>query len=471
MSRRPLTLPLVAILAFLLRSSTAAAEQSAGQERSRFLGSVPTGQATGTALPLSLKDAFDRALTYNLGLIESDQNARAARAVRLRNLSALLPDVSASVSSTHQQIDLRALGFSLSLPGVSLPTIVGPFNVADARVYVSQPIFNWADIQSWKSAAESERASRHTYRNDRDLVVLSTGNAYLVVISDHATVDSTRAQVTTAKALYDRAVDRNTAGVIASIDVLRAQVELQTQQQRLIAAENQLAIDKLTLARIIGLPKGQEFQVTDAVPFAPLNSITLDQALEQAYATRPDYLGARAQLRAAELAGQAAAAAHYPSLSTDADYGDIGSPNFGTSHGTFSVAVTLHVPIFQGTRVRADELQADAALQQRRAELADLDGRIDEQVRTAFLNLKSSSDLVAVTESNIGLANQTLAQARDRFAAGVADNLEVVQAQELVVAANQSNIASLHAYNVAKISLAQAIGVAEQSALTYLGAK
>ena len=129
------------------------------------------------------------------------------------------------------------------------------------------------------------------------------------------------------------------------------------------------------------------------------------------------------------------------------------------------------MPIFQGTRVRADELQADAALQQRRAELADLDGRIDEQVRTAFLNLKSSSDLVAVTESNIGLANQTLAQARDRFAAGVADNLEVVQAQELVAAANQSNIASLHAYNVAKISLAQAIGVAEQSALTYLGAK
>ena len=292
----------MAILTLLLGSSTAAAEQSAGQERSRFLGSVPTGQATGTALPLSLKDAFDRALTYNLGLIESDQNARAARAVRLRNLSALLPDVSARVSSTRQQIDLRALGFSLSLPGVSLPTIVGPFNVADARVYVSQPIFNWADIQSWKSAAESERASRHTYRNDRDLVVLSTGNAYLVVISDHATVDSTRAQVTTAKALYDRAVDRNKAGVIASIDVLRAQVELQTQQQRLIAAENQLAIDKLTLARIIGLPKGQEFEVTDAVPFAPLNSITLDQALEQAYTTRPDYLGARAQVRAAELA-------------------------------------------------------------------------------------------------------------------------------------------------------------------------
>jgi outer membrane protein TolC len=259
--------------------------------------------------------------------------------------------------------------------------------------------------------------------------------------------------------------------VIAGIDVLRAQVELKTQQQRLIAAESQLSIDKLALARIIGLPKGQGFEVTDAIPFAPLDGITLDQALTQAYATRPDYLGARAQVRAAELARQSAAAANYPSLSTEANYGDIGSPNFGSSHGTFSVALTLNVPIFQGTKVRADTLQADAALKRRKAELEDLDGRVDEQVRTAFLKLTSSSDLVTVAESNIGLANQTLTQARDRFSAGVAPNLEVVQAQESVAAANQSYIASLYAYNFAKISLAQAIGIAEQSALTYLGAK
>jgi outer membrane protein TolC len=455
----------------LLWSSTASAGQTAGPGQSPFLGSVPTGKATAETLPLSLKDAFDRAMNHNLGLLESDQNTRAAHAVRLRNLSALLPDVSARVSGTREQINLKALGFNVSLPGVSLPTIVGPFNVTDARVYLAQQVFNWSDIQSLRSAAESERASRHTYRSDRDLVVLATGNAYLAVISDHATVDSTRAQVATAKAIHDRAVDQNKAGVIASIDVLRAQVELQTQQQRLIAAENQLAIDKLALARAVGLPKGQEFQITDAVPFAPLDGISLDQALERAYATRPDYLSARAQVRAAELARQSAAAANYPSLSTQADYGDIGSPNFGTSHGTFSVAVTLNVPIFQGTQVRADTLQADAALRQRGAELADLDGRIDEQVRTAFLNLKSSSDLVAVTQSNIGLANETLAQARDRFSAGIADNLEVVQAQESVAAASQSYTASLYTYNFAKISLAHAIGFAEQSALTYLGVK
>jgi outer membrane protein TolC len=131
----------------------------------------------------------------------------------------------------------------------------------------------------------------------------------------------------------------------------------------------------------------------------------------------------------------------------------------------------LNVPIFRGTRVRADTLEADALLQQRKAELADLDAQIDEQVRRAFLNLQSSSDLVTVARSNIDLADQTLVQAQDRFAAGVANNLEVVQAQESVASANRSYIASLYAYNVAKLSVAQAIGVAEQSALQYLGAK
>jgi outer membrane protein TolC len=457
-------------LAVLLGTPASSASQTPPGQ-SPFSGSVPSGQASSDTLSLSLKEAFDRGLRYNLGLIESEHNTRAASAVRLRNLSPLLPDVSAEVSGTRQQINLKALGFNVSVPGLDFPTIIGPFSVADARVYVSQQIFNWSDIKRWKSAAESERASQHAYRNDRELVVLTTGYAYLAVISDRATVDSTAAQVTTAKALYDRASDQNKAGVIAAIDVLRAQVELQTQQQRLIAAQNQLEIDKLALARIIGLPKGQQFEVTDTVPFAPLDGITLEQAMEQAYATRPDYLGARAQVRASELARQAAAAGNLPSLSTDGDYGDIGSPNFGTSHGTFSVALTLKVPIFQGTRVRADRVQAEADLAQRKAELADRDGQIDQQVRTALLNLKSSSDLVAVAESSVALANQTLAQARDRFSSGVADNLEVVQAQEAVAAANQSHIASLYSYNAAKISLAQAIGVAEQSALTYLGVK
>jgi outer membrane protein TolC len=462
-----LVFPLAILMVMLVGSPTLAGAQA----QSPFLGSVPSGQATGTMLDLSLQATFERALKYNLGTVESGQDTRAAHAVRLRNLNALLPNLSARVAASTQQTNLRALGLNIHLPGFSIPTIVGPFGVADARAYFSQELFDWSDIKSLKSAAESETAAQYSYKSDRDLVVFTAGDAYLLVISDGAMVDSIRAQVQTAQTLYQNSVDQNREGVIASIDLLRAHVELQTQQQRLIAAENQQAIDKLTLARVIGLPNGQQFRLTDTVPYEPLVQITLDQALQQAQSTRPDYRSAEARVRAAQLTAQAAAAENYPFLSTATDFGDIGNPNFGTSHETFNFSVVLNIPVFQGSRVRADKLQADTALKQRKAELADLEGKIDDQVRTAFFNLKSSSDLVAVSKSNIDLANQTLTQAQDRFRSGVAGNLEVVQAQESVATANQSYISSLYAFNVAKLSLAEALGVAEQSALQYLGVR
>jgi outer membrane protein TolC len=441
-----------------------------GTPQSPFLGSVPTGQATAAPLALSLKDALTRAVKYNLGAIEADQDTRAAHASRLRSLNALLPNLSARVVATIEQVNLKSFGFPASIPGINIPTIIGPFSVADARAVVSQEVFNWADIKNLKASRETENAAQHTYKSDRDVVVVTTVDAYLLVISDAATVDSIRAQVETARVLYQRTADQHKAGVVASIDELRSQVELQTQQQRLIAAQNQLAIDKLTLARVIGLPNGQEFELADSVPYAPLAEMSLNDALQQAYVARPDYLSARERQRAAELVVQAASAENYPSVAFYADYGDTGSPNFASSHGVFTLQGTVTIPIFQGTRVRADKLQADSALRQRQAELEDLQGKIDDQVRTAFLNLKSSSDLVAVAKSNIDLANQTLKQAQDRFLSGVADNLEVVQAQESVASAQQSYISSLYSYNLAKVSLAQAIGIAEQSALQYLGA-
>jgi len=441
---------------------------AAAQPANPFLGSVPTGQATGSVLDLSLSDAFERALRYNLGAIAGRENTRAAQAARLRSLNALLTQVTGRVGAAINQINLQALGFNLTIPGVSIAPVVGPYTVNDARLFVTQELFNWSDLQSSKSSTESEHASQLSYQNDRDLVVLTTGSAYLLVISDAAAVDSIRAQVRTAQALHDQGVDKNAQGVIARIDVLRARVELQTQQQRLIAAENQLNIDKLSVARAIGLPSGQDFRLTDTVPYRALEDSTVEQALAQAYATRPDYLAAQRQVAAAELALRAAAAEAYPFGSLAADYGQIGNPNFGSAHGTYTVSVALNIPIFLGSRVRADKLQAESTMELRKAELADLGGRIDDQVRTAFYNLRSSAELVNVAQSNIDLANETLTQAQDRLAAGVANNLEVVQAQESVAAANQSYIGSLHSFNIAKIVLAQTLGVAERSAVTYL---
>lgn len=442
---------------------------AAAQAATPYEGSVPSGPATASTLDLSLKSAIQRALQYNLGPIEGYDDTQTARADQLRGLNALLPDLSARLQESVNQINLRAQGFHISIPGAHVPTVVGPFSVQDARGYLTQQILNWSDLKSWKSASESEIASQDSYRSDRDQVVFTAGNAYLVVISDRATVHSVAAQLATAQTLYHDDADLHRHGLIANIDLLRAQVELKTQQQRLIAAQNQFSIDKLALARVIGLPPGQAYRLTDSVPYAPLSAITLSQALAAAYSGRPDYLASEADVQAAQLSLQAAAAENYPSLSTAADYGDIGSPNFNTSHGTFSFAVSLNVPIFQGTQVRAAKLQANALLARRQAELASLKGQIDQQVRAAFLNLTSSSDLVSVARDNIHLASQTLSQAEDRFRAGVADNLEVVQAQESVATANQSYIASLYSFNLAKLSLSLATGVAEQSALQYLG--
>ena len=257
------------------------------------------------------------------------------------------------------------------------------------------------------------------------------------------------------------------AGVVAGIDVLRSQVELQLRQQQLLAARNRFAKDKLDLARAAGLPSGQEFNLSDKMPYAPTPVLTLEKALADAYANRADYQRVQALLRSAEAARRGATAENFPTLGLDGNYGDIGR-SFGHSHGTFSAAVALNIPIFQGGKVRADTLQADALLERRRAELEDTRGRVDSEVRKAFLDLQSAADQVEVTGKEIELATETLTQARDRFAAGVANNLEVVQAQEALANANETYIESVYAHNIAKASLARAVGLAEKSIKAFL---
>jgi outer membrane protein TolC len=265
-------------------------------------------------------------------------------------------------------------------------------------------------------------------------------------------------------------VDQQNAGVIPAIDSLRARVEFQSQQQQLIVARNNYAKQKLNLARIIGLPPGQEFILTDQVPYAPLAQMTLEEALRRAYASRSDYQAAVQRVRGAEYFRNAATAEHYPSLGLAGDYGDAGIRP-GSSHGVFQVGATLEIPIFAGGRSHADALQAEASLRQSRQQLDNLRAQIDYEVRTSLLDLAAAADQVEVARSSVDLSNQTLNQARDRFAAGVADNLEVIQAQEAVAMTNEDYISSLYAHNVAKISLARAIGFAEEGVREYLQSK
>ena len=429
-----------------------------------FQGSVPTGQVTPGVLSLSLDGAIARALKYNLGVVTSDQNIRLNRAARLRALSQLMPNVTASVSETREQVNLAAFGFS-GFPGV--PNIVGPFNVFDARAFLSQSVLDFTAINNHRASKDNVRAAEFAFRDAQDSVVYVASSLYLLAISGASRITEAQAQVDTSQALYNLAVDQRKAGVVPAIDALRAQVELQSQQQRLIFYRNEFEKQKLNLARAIGLPLGQRFSLTDLAPYAPMTALTLEEALDRAYKTRADYQSALALVRAAERSRDAARAQRLPSLDVNANYGDIG-PSITQSHGTFSMAAALRVPIYLGGRIRADVEQADAQLQQRRSEAEDLRGKIDNDVRTAFLDLRSAEEQLRLAESSIQLAKQQLQQSQDRFGAGVTNNIEVVQAQESVVASNDNYISGLYSYNLAKASLARAVGLAPEAFKSFI---
>jgi outer membrane protein TolC len=436
---------------------------------SPFAGSVPEKLVPGV-IPLSLHDAIDRGLKQNLGLLLAHADVRSAQGQRWEQLSALLPHVTAAPSVAESKINLDQAGFAGVATLFHISPSVGPFSFFDARAAVTQSLFDWKSINATRAASQSLKSAAYTFKDARDLVVLAVGYTYLQAIADEARVETDEAQVKTAQALYDQATDQISAGTSPDIDGLRTKVELQTRQQQLIQAKTNFAIQKVTVARVIGLAPGQEFEFTDKSPYQPLEDITVDEALKRAYASRSDYQAAVSEVRAAQFARKAALAGYLPSLSFDADYGTGGS-HASNATQVFDVRGTVSIPIFQGGSVRGDVLQADARLEQSRERLDNLRAQVDADVRTALLTLQSSAEQVKVALSNIDLADQTLAQSRDRFGAGVTDTVEVVQSQEAVASAHEQYISSLYSYNYAKISLVRALGIAEGGVKEYFRGK
>lgn len=419
---------------------------------------------------LTLRDAIDRGLKTNLGLLLSGQASETARGERTKALSALLPQLNGAVTEQVEQISLKTIGFNFHFPGVSIPTINGPFHYTDVRALASFSVFDYSQRKNYRASKENEHAAQLSFQDARDLVVQSVANAYLLVIADSSRVESLRAQVTTDQAIYNRTADQRRAGTVPGIDVLRAQVQLQQQQQQLLAQENQFAKDKLGLGRVIGLPSGQDFAIADSAPYSDLAGMTPEQALRTAYDQRADFQSAKAAVRASEESVKAARGERYPNVGVSADYGDVG-PTLANSHGTFTFQAAAKFNIFDGGRIAGDVIQARAALKQRQDELADLGGQIDYQVRAALLDIRSAADQVGVARSNVDLANQTLTQARDRFTSGVTDTIEVVQAQGSVAIANDNLISALYAHNLAKVELARALGAAEQQIQKFMEVK
>jgi outer membrane protein TolC len=452
-------------------SISSASDQSVpATSASPFSGSVPIKLVPGR-MSLSLQDAINLGLKHNLGLLLSSADTRAARGQRWQALSALLPQVAAAPYVAESKVNLAQVGLGNAAANVfHISPAVGPFSYFDARASVTQTLFDWKSINSARAAAANVKSADYTQLDANDLVVLAVGYVYFQAVADEARIATDEAQVQTAQTLFDQASDQVKAGTAADIDALRTKVELQTRQQQLIQSKNDFAIQKITVARVIGLAPSQDFDLTDKSPYLPLEGIPIDEALTRAYASRSDYRAATADVRAAELSRKAAVAGYFPSLSFGADYGTGGAhPSDATR--VYDVRGILSIPIFTGNRVHGEIQQADARLEQARERLDNLRAQIEADVRTALLNLESSAEQVKVASSNIDLADQTLTQSRDRFSAGVTDTVEVVQSQEAVASAHEQYISSLYKYNFAKISLIRALGAGEQGVKQYFPGK
>lgn len=432
-----------------------------------YLGGVPGGKLSTIPVALSLDDAVALGLKQNLGGVLATDAVTDARGQRWQALSELLPNVVTDTGFGVHQVNVKA-AFGLSIPGE--PPIIGPFGYFDSRAYLTQSVFDWSSIERTRSSNAQVKSAEFSSKDARELVVLVIVSNYLLVIADRSEVESATSQRDTAKVLFRQTSDQKTAGLASAVDVLRSQVQMQSREQKVIVAQNNLAKEKLVLARAVGLPLGQQFEITTDVPYQELTPSSLDEAIQSAYSARPDFQSQANRVRSAELARKATSAERYPSLGAETDYG-LSGVNPGSSHGTVDAAATLRIPIFQGGRVHGDVLRADASVTGERQRLEDLRARIDQEVRDAYLDLNAAAQEVSVEKSAVTLATQNLEQSRDRFTSGVTDNVEVVQAQDAVAIATDAYIGSLYSYNLAKISLARSTGVAELRFAEYMEGK
>ncbi|MEZ5420368.1 MAG: TolC family protein [Vicinamibacterales bacterium] len=442
-------------LAAALLAVPAAAQIAALPPTSPFTGSVPAAPLAAGAVALGLDEAVERGLAHNLAVLNADERVARSEADRWRSLRELLPQVDARTSLSRQTTNLAAFGFDTTLfPGV--PSIVGPFNVFDARLAASQTVFDLSAINDLRHDRHASEAARLDTLDTREVVVLVVTDLYLQAAAGAQRIESAREQVATAEALHGLATTLRDAGATTGIDVVRAQVQLQTGRQRLIAAEHAFAKAQLRLARAIGLRTGQALTLTDAAVTLPPAALSLDQALQVAAVRRADYRAAVERLRAAEAARHAARAEALPTVGVRADVGALGSGP-GDARRTYTLAGAVRVPLFDVGR-RARTVESTAEVRERQAAVADLAERIDADVRSAYLDAQAAEQELAVAKERTALTRQELALARVRFTAGVTGNTEVIQAQNAVALATDNEIASSYALNAARAALARMLG-------------
>ena len=439
-------------------------------QASAFGGSVTSGPATNGTLALTLDEAIERGLKNNLGVILTETQKSALRGQKLEELQPLLPKMDGNITEALMQTDLAAEGLRIQ----GFPSVIGPYGYTDLRVNLSWTLLNVSSLKHYMAAKHNFQAASYTAQDAREMVVLAVGNAYLLAVADAARVESVQAELKVAQGALHDAEASHAAGASPKLDELRARVDFQREEQQLIAAENALEKDKLALARTIGLPLEQKFTLADQTAFSGMDSLNLDglepeAEIAKARENRADRAALSEQTKAGEDEHKAAKDDRLPTLRANADYGDIGV-NVRHSHGTGDAVGTLSIPILNEAELRGESLYTGAQLDALKAELSDKNAQIDADVRDALLDLKASRKQVEVARSNVDLASEALSEARLGYTSGVTDNLGVTDALAAYAQANTLLVASQYQYNMARLSLARALGDAKNYK-QYLGGK
>jgi len=437
---------------------------SMGQSRSTQNQSAQSpAKQSPTPKRLTIKEAIERGLKANVSVLVASARSEEADGTRLRRLAALLPHARTESFANLQNRNLRAFG--ISLPGA--PDVVGPFSNFDFRLYADQPVLDLQSRHGWRASEKQEDAVRQDYQDIRDLIVRQIAALYLNAQSAAARVEAAEARVLTSEALYRLATSQRNAGVASGVDVLRAQVQLANDQQNLLATRNAAKTALLVLARNIGLSPGTPLELAEALQFKAVETPEIQAALEVTMTSRADYRSLLTQRQALEEQQKASRARYWPKFTLASNYGGLGR-SIGDVRGTGLLQGTLSVTLFDRDR-QGEQKELAARLERLDCQITDLRLGIEEEIREALLNLESAADQVSVADQGRTLAQRELELARDRFRAGVTNNIEVITAQDAVSRAQENYIVAVSRHSDAKMALARSLGATERTYEHYLG--
>jgi outer membrane protein len=437
----------------LLGGATAQAQSSAKAQ------TAPTASPT-EVLRLTLDQAVGLALKQNptaqiavLTAAQSEQDKNIARAD-------LLPQANARVSDEAQKVNLLAqFGGKTPFPG--FPKTLGPYQIFSAGPSVSAPVFDLTLWQRYQAARNTENASKANSLSTREQVILLTVSQYIGTLRAMANVQASQSRVDLAQALYDQAADLQKEGVGTGIDTLRANVELQNEKQRLLEAQNDRETLLYGLSRLLNVDPRQKLELADSLHFSDTPQPGVEASIEAALADRQEWKALDSQIKAAAGEKRAAQSERLPSVRFDGTFAYVGTSG-NTTLPTYTYQGSVNLPLFTGGRIRAEVVRTDLETRKLEEQRADLRNQIALDVKTALLNLDSARSEVQVANLGVQLSKEEVDQARDRFKAGVANNIEVIQAQDSLSRANDNQIAALYRFNQARADFARSIGQMEK---------